>query len=503
MRMYRTLLAVCLLAAFAAAATANADQIGFAKKQFISSTLAGGEPLAFADTKHGTLIYTSHEGTTHLYRNGFATIPVEWLANYRDQVNTWYSKDNGKTWNLSELSGTGTNATGFNARPDQNLGFSDPDLTQDANGRVYNTGIDLANDAIFSSSDGGVTWDKGTAQCHEGDRPWLAGVAGDQAFLATNTQAGQGTHEVYETTDGGNTCNSTPGDESGVTPDAGLVDEGTGYRGNGKLLWNPVLHELVEPVTGSAGVGVSTWKAGQTAFTHQASAYKGSIFAHWPALAIDKAGTLYEVWDTSPSGTHNGGQGCPSTVTGGPTDTRTAPPNAVQYAWSKDDGRTWSKPITVAGPTAGHIVFWPWIVAGDAGRINIAWYETDRAVDIDCAPVTLNINDTTLLGADEQNGGNAGDDDDTVDASGGSIHYGTVCQGGTTCVATGEDRRLGDFFTNAVDANGCVMIASGDTTQWDNTTFTTMPISLPIIIRQNKGPSLYDGVNCANPTAGG
>jgi hypothetical protein len=44
------------------------------------------------------------------------------------------------------------------------------------------------------------------------------------------------------------------------------------------------------------------------------------------------------------------------------------------------------------------------------------------------------------------------------------------------------------------------MIASGDTTQWDSTTFTTMPYSLPIIIRQNSGPSLYDGVDCAHPT---
>ena len=42
------------------------------------------------------------------------------------------------------------------------------------------------------------------------------------------------------------------------------------------------------------------------------------------------------------------------------------------------------------------------------------------------------------------------------------------------------------------------MIASGDTTQWDNTTFTTMPYSLPIFIRQNQGPSLYKGIDCGH-----
>jgi len=34
--------------------------------------------------------------------------------------------------------------------PDLERGFSDPDLTQDAGGRVYNTGIDLVNDSLFS-----------------------------------------------------------------------------------------------------------------------------------------------------------------------------------------------------------------------------------------------------------------------------------------------------------------------------------------------------------------
>src|SRR5436853_5196246 len=36
-----------------------------------------------------------------------------------------------------------------------------------------------------------------------------------------------------------------------------------------------------------------------------------------------------------------------------------------------------------------------------------------------------------------------------VNAAGRLIHNDNVCQGGTTCVATGQDRRLGDFFTNA------------------------------------------------------
>src|SRR4051812_6502546 len=155
----------------AAAFAADGPAIGFDKPVYVDTELAGGEPLVFADYKHGTIIYSSHEGTTHLYRPGF-TAPLgdlNFAGNYRNQVNIWTSKDDGKTWQRTVFG-----QTGFATDPTKNTGFSDPDLTQDEGGRVYDTGIDLANDALFSSNDGGLTWDKGNADCHDGDRPWLA-----------------------------------------------------------------------------------------------------------------------------------------------------------------------------------------------------------------------------------------------------------------------------------------------------------------------------------------
>jgi hypothetical protein len=80
-----------------------------------------------------------------------------------------------------------------------------------------------------------------------------------------------------------------------------------------------------------------------------------------------------------------------------------------------------------------------------------------------------------------------------VDAAGRPISTGGVCQGGTTCVATGQDRRLGDYFTNALDQRGCVIIASGDTTTKDPVTGNELPTSRPIFIRQSSGPPLYTG----------
>jgi hypothetical protein len=63
-------------------------------------------------------------------------------------------------------------------------------------------------------------------------------------------------------------------------------------------------------------------------------------------------------------------------------------------------------------------------------------------------------------------------------------------------VATGEDRRLGDFFTNAIDQRGCVLIASADTLQPDPVTGGPRPISLPILLRQTSGPKLIGKGSC-------
>src|SRR5438876_9158136 len=195
----------------------------FAPPVYVDQDLAGGEPEVFADTLHGTLIYTSHEGTTHLYRDGIVSSPwgdFSFVANYCNQVNVWTSPDNGTNWYRDRYLGTTCPTS-----PAINTGFSDPDLTQDAGGRLYNTGIDLANDALFSSVDGGRTWDKGTPYCHNGDRPWLAGGRPNEAFMGTDAAEDSLNHRVFVSTDGGATC-STDG-----VPDFGTTADGGSYTG--------------------------------------------------------------------------------------------------------------------------------------------------------------------------------------------------------------------------------------------------------------------------------
>src|SRR5213596_108787 len=453
----------------------------FAPPVYVDQELAGGEPEVFADTLHGTLVYTAHEGTTHLYRDGIVSSPwgdFSFVTNYCNQVNVWTSSDGGVNWFRDRYLGSPCPTS-----PAINTGFSDPDLTQDAGGRVYNTGIDLVNDALFSSIDGGQTWDKGNADCHDGDRPWLAGGKADQVFMGTDTLEGSGSgHQVFVSNDGGQTCSATGIDDNGSLADGGS------WTAFGKLYYDRLNGSVVEPAIfqhgdGSFGIGISTMPSGGSSFTPH-EGYRGtSMYAHWPAIAIDSAGTVYVVWDTNDR---------QAGTTGGCDGAETPAPNSIMMISTPDLGNTWSAPATVAHP--GTRVFWPWIAAGDSGKVSVVWYQTesqDGLPDLDCQTGHVHAMEASISGASGKSPQKA-----IVDAAGRVIHVGWVCQGGTTCVATGQDRRLGDYFTNALDARGCVLIATGDTRLLDPTTGAPLPTARPVFLRQTAGPRLIGSGSC-------
>lgn len=433
--------------------------VRFAKPVFVDGSLAGGEPTVFYDARHQDYIYTAHEGTTHTLHDGVVEAPgedVAWGANYRNQVNIWTSRD-GRHWSVVNLDGTG-----FTSNPTTNTGFSDPDLTQDAGGRVYDTGIDLVNDALFSSADGGRTWDRGTVNCHEGDRPWLAGAHRNEVFLATDPTYSANGHTVYRSTDGGASCGSF-----------GIGDFGTDYTGYGKLVYNPRNGALVEPAIFSNpdGFGVSILPHASRAFARQHGAFHPIRLARtdgalslFPVVALDRRGDIVVTWADNP-----GGKGR----------------NSIWLAMLSPGGRVLVRPHVIAHP--GTTVLWPWVTAGDRGDAAVVWYQYDRVVpNPDQATAgRLFVYEETFLGLGGRHPRHV-----TVNASGRPIHSGGVCQSGTTCVATGQDRRLGDYFTDNLDGRGCVIIATGDTTRPDPVTGAQRAWSLPLFIHQDAGPSL-------------
>jgi hypothetical protein len=445
-------------------APASAEPVTFHPAQYLDQTFPGGEPVVQVDTVHHTIVYSAHEGTTHIYRPGLPALEtLNFFSAYRNQTKMWVSRDGGVTFKRIDFNGTG-----FATDPTRNTGFSDPDFAIDASGRIYNTGINLANDALFSSGDGGQTWDKGTIFCSSADRPWLAGGRPGQAWMSANTNLGG--HEIFESTDGGNSCGTT-----------GIKAPG----GNGKLYYDHVRDVLIEPAQRSGQLGINVIKPGGTA-TFKGGVGGTSLYAHWPAIAQDGAGTVYLVWDTDErdsSAQSACGDAAPL-------------PNTVKMVSTKDLGETWSAPVTIAAPT-GRRVLWPWVAAGDAGKVSVVWYQTDKVADLACEGASLSIYHSTVLNADDP----ARRTMETIDAVGRPISVATsICQNGTLCVATGEDRRLGDFFTNAIDERGCAVIASGDTMIRDAVTGGERHVAAPLYVRQATGPRLIGAGDCSGRT---
>src|SRR5947209_7495097 len=483
---------------------ARASSFGFAKPVYVDRMLHGGEPSVAYALKSGLLVYTAHEGTTHLFSSAAPFAPAEsgaWLGTYHNQVNIWTSADHGRTWQIVPF-GTGTNPLA--------TGFSDPDLTQDDAKNIYNTGINLANDALFSSQNGGRTWPTGTPQCHEGDRPWLAGGKANEVFLSTDTE--EAGHQVFHSTDAGASC-----DPHGISDNGSTADGGT-YLGVGKIYYDHRRGNLVEPVyyLSKAGfpeaVGVGLLPNASSAFSTPSAAFTDvriantTAYSHWPALTIDSAGNYYLVWDTD-ARDPNSTNGCPPQDSGSesfgsfpPRNANTPLANQVMMAYSTDGGRHWSAPRAIAS-SAGHRLLWPWITAGSAGQVGVVWYQYDSVVDPDCAPASAAV---SVMAARVTNADTAHPTETVADAAGRPIHYGAICAGGTTCAVTvgvtGEDRRLGDYFTDATDSRGCLLIATGDTLLTDVTTGDTSPISHPLFLSQNAGTSLT-GRNWAQPAS--
>ncbi|HEU0129846.1 MAG TPA: hypothetical protein VFQ85_02505 [Mycobacteriales bacterium] len=451
------------------ASAAKKPSVGFAKPVRVDTQLGGSEGFVFWSAKGHRLVYTAHLGTTLLLRDGLTGAPrgaADFASTYRNQVPLWTSDDLGKTWHRVDT------AAGFFGSPAASNGFSDPDLTADAAGTVYGTGINLANDSVFSSKDGGKTWLTGTPQCHEGDRPWLAGGGEDEVFVSTNsTRLGA---IVVRSTDAGATCSTTYAKRSG-----------SGWTGYGKIFYDRRTDTLYQPaVFGGNGLGLATLRHASAGFAKgtpgaftATQAVEGTSFnTFWKAvMARDAAGTIYLVWSTDRRGSG----------TGGCDGERTPLANEVLLVQSADGGKHWSKPRVVA--RTGTTLLQPWVVAGSRGNVAVGWFQYDRVVDPNCAPKAAKVGIRTafLYGVTGHAARTV-----TVDPVGKPVHLGPICDHGTTCVATGEDRRLGEFFTLALDGTGCVLVATGDTNDKDPVTGGELPTARPLFVRQDRGTSL-------------
>ena len=427
----------------------------FAPQTYIEMERAGGEPTVETHPD-GTLIYTAHAGTTHVYLPAAADEDsTAFFQHYTGQTYIWVSDDNGATWQFVPRT----------LPPDgvPMSGFSDPEIAIDAAGNVYESEINLVNVAISKSTDSShsYTLQNFFAQTMT-DRQWTEADRENEVYIVGNAFAG-GTfptdpvgnlgHHLYKSKDGGRTFSP------GVSDPGGLGDLQVDKRDG----------TLYEANLSGGTLGMAAFRRIRNDdFTRELNPIATGVdmndTAHWPSFDIDEKGNLYIVWSEDGGGARGGG---------------------IWYSYSTDRGRTWAAPILIDPDDDGTDI-WPWLAVGSPRRVAISWLEADRQLpDNDSeeagdaawrvmAAVTLNglgCRDSAEPGFRH------------AVATPDPVHRGTICNQGTICQAQLIDRRMGDFFTIEIDETGMMWAGYSDTRQGGM-------VALPGFVKQNSAPRL-------------
>jgi hypothetical protein len=184
--------------------------------------------------------------------------------------------------------------------------------------------------------------------------------------------------------------------------------------------------------------------------------------ANFSTLAIDRSGNLYAVWEQAPM---NGA---------------IAGDTSLMYAYSTNEGTTWSKPVKIPTGLANNV--FAWAAAGADGRVDIAWYGAAGHVDPAGGPQACpNGGPDTVAGpwglyfTQTLNGHAKTVTFSTpVLASGHPIRRGGIqtiignqCGGATNLGLNGLTRTLGDFFQLRIGPQGEARISYGDSNNID------------------------------------
>jgi hypothetical protein len=346
--------------------------------------------------------------------------------------------------------------------------------------RVYVSSLNsLVTNAVAVSTDHGATWKNNVAASSfvGVDRQWLAAYGEKTAYLAY--------HEIYSdsilmtrTDDGGDTwvppmemitpenlpeamyvqgSENIPGEARENLPE-GMQDVSRDNfesnlvampDGGVALAFVTGAHHLFAAVTDQSGANPVNVKIADVPGPRG-----GTLF---PSIAVDRAGNLYVV---------------------------TSNLDGVFLSASKDRGQTWSPLVQVSGAETNSAVF-PYVVAGDAGRVGVTWLAS--AVD---DPNDETATWTTQYAFTDKALGKA-PKFTVVQASDHIVHAGPVCLEGLNCDVkdgfglSGNSRALAEVVQAGITKDGRVMIAYPDTSDGAHTSAWSW------LVEQSSGPGLY------------
>ncbi|TMM12714.1 MAG: hypothetical protein E6G01_15790 [Actinobacteria bacterium] len=164
--------------------------------------------------------------------------------------------------------------------------------------------------------------------------------------------------------------------------------------------------------------------------------------------------------------------------------------------------RTWARPVQVSKAPSLVNVF-PWVVAGDPGRADAAWYGSNLAVDPSSQhQQAWNTFLSQVVWPTDSHGAVTGGAPTVsqVKVSPHPVHYNDICLEGSDCITSQGNRNLADFLKITVDHSGAAEVVYDDTsnglvqpgfTPGGNQTVDHAGAALITVARQSSGPGLY------------
>jgi hypothetical protein len=338
-------------------------------------------------------------------------------------------------------------------RPDAPPGGGDTDVVVDDQGNAYFSDLEgLTNVSTSVSNDGGNTWRKNALAAQEVgvDRQWYAMDDGATPSPDDNT-----VFFSYRQIPGGPQILSSPGSKGASDPVGGLVWTNAASTAGqvsvssgapcGKMLFDPVKRNLympcgqgdhIEVVVGHVDPGQRTNIDFHTVELQPAPP-KGDPSMVFPWLGVDQGGNVMVVWIDGTD--HN-----------------------VYESVSTDGTKSFTTPVKINTGDAVTNEF-PEVAGGAAGTFVITWYGTSIAGSSDDMPA----NDSADSGKYPWYGYAAVvSKADTLTPTVAQqrftkhpMHYGIVCNAGTTCVS---GRTLADYFDVGIDQKGAIRIVFDD-----------------------------------------
>ena len=370
------------------------------------------------------------------------TIYLSGIAGFSNTTSyVWRSRNGGRTFDLLDAH-LAPNVADPRHRPcTASGGGGDSDVIVDRTGRVMLSDLQAENLAINWSTDGGDNWQCNTlaASTPEEDRQWLAP--------------------------------SPAADDDGPNIDAYHV-----YRD--LVVGALPVGALVKPIQMHLDVtrdGGATWTA-QSVYGKGLISQSGPIFTHRDGTVyqvfegqngvyVARSGDEGKTWELKPVSQRLSSPG--NQFIGGDVDEAgnlfvawtEAGSWDVLFSASTDRGEHWTEPVRINPPESETTDF-PWVAAGKAGDVAVAWYGAKGAFTPDAGEAGTRWD---VWAARSVEGTKAHPTFEVGKLTEIPPHFGAICNSGLACDTTSPgDRSLGDFFEIDIAPDGSLMAVFND-----------------------------------------